>query len=83
MASSPAGSPVPSSLGLCVLLHHALLAEFLRGVLQADAQLSAPARVELFYCAREVPCSPRRVELPRRVSLFRADCLLRADSWLS
>jgi hypothetical protein len=45
--------------------------------------LAPAARVELFYCAREVPCSLRRVELPRRVSLFRAGCRLRADSWLS
>jgi hypothetical protein len=42
--------------------------------------LAPTARVELFYCAREVLCSPQRVELPRRVSLFRTGCRLRAES---
>jgi hypothetical protein len=45
--------------------------------------LAPAARVELFYCAREVLCSPQRVELPRRAPLFRAGRRLRADSWLS
>jgi hypothetical protein len=75
--------PLRSELLLCALLCpcRASLSSSVACARAARRLLLAPAaRVELFYCAREVLCSPRRVELPRRVSLFRTGCRPRADS---